>query len=265
MLARPPAAAALAALIPTLLLAHAVGAGPAPLAAQAEAVTVTGQVRSDSTGDPLPGVLLLLDEGTEATTDTAGLYVLPDLRPGPHELLVIGRGCRLSTVRFDTGDDPVKRLDLEIDFGPVGFGRRLEVPPESGRGTVVTAREIQGYDVHTMTDLLRRVAPEMIGGGGRLGEGRSLTGRGGRTPGDPRIPVVIVDGTMMRVDDTAMLDQIDPRDVAWLHVVPGAIGGWELGSYGAGGVLRIRTKSGYGVMPADLDPADCLHPSQGDG
>jgi hypothetical protein len=229
-----------------------------PISAQEAPVTVVGYVVDDSTGDPLGGVLLVADDGTRAKADPDGSYLLRDLAPGLRDVLVVGRGCRLSSAAFEVGGASPVRVDLRLTFGPAAFGEDREVPPD-GRGRVVTEQEIEEWGAATVTQVIQRVAPGMVqGGSGQPGDARSLIGRGGRTPADDKTPVVVVDGAVIPIENTAMLDEIPPRDVAWIQVIPGAIGGWEYGTQGTGGVIRIRTRSGVAVQQEDMDPEECI-------
>ncbi|GMV06554.1 MAG: hypothetical protein AMXMBFR53_28300 [Gemmatimonadota bacterium] len=50
---------------------------------------------------------------------------------------------------------------------------------------------------------------------------------------------------------------IRPSGVAWIEVFRGAVGGWEVGAGGSGGLIRIQTKRGRPMEPPSLDPELC--------
>jgi outer membrane cobalamin receptor len=55
------------------------------------------------------------------------------------------------------------------------------------------------------------------------------------------------------------IDDIPVGDVALIEVVSGASGGWSYGTGGAGGVIKIHTKRGRGLLLAD--PESCELPN----
>ncbi|HZD03607.1 MAG TPA: TonB-dependent receptor plug domain-containing protein, partial [Longimicrobiales bacterium] len=112
----------------------------------------------------------------------------------------------------------------------------------------------------SLAEVIRRVAPNMVGSpGGQFGQSTKVRGRTQNsfiTP-EPE-PVVVVDG--VRVEDASTaLDLIRPSDVRTLEVLPGAAAGWQFGSSGAAGVIRVTTFRG-GTQSSPPGVENCTVP-----
>jgi len=70
-------------------------------------------------------------------------------------------------------------------------------------------------------------------------------------------PAVVLDGANLGTSGIQSLQDIRPSDVAWIEVFRGAVGGWEVGTGGSGGLIRIQTKRGRAMEPPSLDPELC--------
>lgn len=223
-------------------------------------VTVRGTVMDSTLSRPLPGVILLLDSGERARADRNGRFVLQGIPPGRHRITVLGDGCRVSVAEFDAGVDPAETRSIVVAaaFGAPELDANAPTPPPDSPGRLVTGAEIRGMNAASLVEVIRRVAPYMVAGpGGQAGAGTRLMGRGGRTVADARVPLVIVDDVVLFSGDPALLDGIGLGDIAWLEILPGAVGGWSFGTKGSAGVIRIRTHQG-GVRPSGGDPSSCL-------
>ncbi|MBL8860633.1 MAG: carboxypeptidase regulatory-like domain-containing protein [Planctomycetes bacterium] len=104
------------ALSALLLVALAVACGGAP-PADARRAVLAGVVLDRATGVPVKGARVLLPDGRETRTDTAGRFLLRDLEPGLEgELLVRtedGREGRNALRRL-----PPRRLEVVVYAGP---------------------------------------------------------------------------------------------------------------------------------------------------
>lgn len=243
---------------PAVLLALT---GPAePAGAQKVPVTVAGVVVDSLGTRPLAGAIVLLDTGERKRTDSRGRFRFDAIAPGVHRIMILGMGCRASVAEFDAGTDPdrVKRIAVRAAFGAPAPGDADAEPPRGSPGRVITATEIIELKAASMVEVLRHLAPAMVGGPpGQVGAGTRLMGRGGPTISDPRIPVLIVDGMVLYSQDSSVLESIRPGDVAWMEILPGALGGWSFGTGGTGGVIRVRTHRGGGIA-SGVDPEKCI-------
>ncbi len=124
---------------------------------------------------------------------------------------------------------------------------------------VVMAEEIAAMKVQRLSDVLRRKAPGMVGGvGGQPGDGTRLRGRTRTAASGSSQPVVVLDGVVLGSASIRDIDDIAPADVAFIEIRRGAAGGWSYGTGGAGGVIKIQTKRGQGLLRTD--PEFCEPP-----
>lgn len=138
-----------------------------------------GVVRERGTKKPLPGVIVKLETGQEATTDTQGHFLIPAVLPGEHKVTLSGEG--LTPVGTAETFEPGKKLDalydvevkanvpgeddsdFEIVVTAPRIGRQVvstEIPAEQGRRVPGT----QG-DVLKVVENLPGVARSAVGTG----------------------------------------------------------------------------------------------------
>lgn len=213
-------------------------------------------------GRRLPGVLVVVEAGPWTRTEGDGAYRLEGVEAGEHRIALVAPGCQITFAMVAFAPGQVRSVAFEIDFAPEaaeGSTRR-----RSAMGKVVTAREIEAMNAPTLRDVLARMAPGMVGSTpGQPGmdpKGRSRSPVGVR--GDVA-PAVILDGVILGESGFRILQDIRPSDVAWLEVQRGAAGGWEVGTGGSGGLLRIQTKRGASLDAPLLDPERCDIPHFG--
>jgi TonB-dependent SusC/RagA subfamily outer membrane receptor len=151
--------------------------------------------------------------------------------PAGTVLLVLGGGCH----RQPAGTAPSPTASDSID---VGYGTQAK-RNVTGAISQMDSGATRGKAV-TMADLLsgRDPALEVT----RLPNGGiSLRIRGGRSMLASNEPLVVIDGIPQRMDN-AVLQDIDPRDVATISVLKDAGSLAAYGSRGSNGVLLITTK-----------------------
>lgn len=144
---------------------------------------------------------------------------------------------------------------------------RAPAPPEppGGEGTFLTAADLQDMRASDMADVVRRVAPEMVGGPrGQPGQVSRLRGRNRATVTGRTEPVIVVDGQLQGASPR-LLSELRPADVAAVHIAPGAGGAWKYGS--SGGLVEIWTRRGPGGAGVGRPEAcpDPPPPGQEDG
>ena len=259
--------------ISAVLVAHLLGTG-ADASAQSDAdmtaratpgAVFEGQIVDSISGEPIAGVLIRMDSGAEAFSDGQGRFRMTDLPQGRRLFALLSSDCRITWGQIDViaGIPRRERLRLPPVFGAAAQeARREEEERQRTGGRRVEAAEIARMHVHSVTDLIRRVAPNMVGPvGGEPGETAAI--RSGRArsfvPQDP--PVVVVDG--VRIPDAAgMLHDLLASEVQTLEILPGAAAGWEYGSSGAGGVIKITLKRGIATGAAERSVAtECVVPA----
>lgn len=253
----------------TLFLPLSLLALPALVQAQQEApAAVQGQVLYAATGDAAAGVLLRFGSSHEVVSDREGRFVVEGLAPGVHEVVLVTPDCRLSGAEIEVAAGTLHHVEL---FLPATLEARAPaVETEQRRNPsalVVTAAEIEGMRVRNVSEVVRRVAPSMVGtpnhqvGGYARLQGRTINSLLDRQP-----PVVVVDG--VRVSDAAeVLGSLQPSEVDRLEILRGSAGGWAYGSSGAAGAILVTTRRGAAdAAPraaeggSRLDPRRCAVP-----
>lgn len=231
--------------------------GAHPLAAQS--ATLEGFVLSSSSGRRLGGVLIAVESGPRTKSDADGAYRLEGIEPGERRVALVAPGCQvtMANVGFWPGEE--KSLAFEVAFDP-RVADQLTLRRRTS-GKVVTAAEIEAMRAPTLLDVISRTAPGMVRspstqpGMEPLARSRSPVAVQGTVP-----PAVVVDGVVQSTAGIQILQDIRPSDVAWLEVLSGAAGGWEIGTGGSGGLLRIQTKRGRRMDALFLEPERCEIP-----
>jgi hypothetical protein len=236
--------------------ALALGGAP-PLGAQS--ATLEGFVLSSSSGRRLGGVLVAVESGPRTKSDNDGVFRLEGITPGERRIALVAPGCQitLANVGFWPGEE--KSLAFEVAFD-ARVADQLTLRRRSA-GKVVTAGEIEAMRAPTLLDVISRVAPWFVRsvasqpGMDALAQSRSPVAVQGSVP-----PAVIVDGVIQGTSGMQVLQDIRPSDVAWLEVLSGATGGWEVGTGGSGGLVRIQTRRGRAMDALILAPEQCEIP-----
>ncbi len=242
----------------TLTCAAAFAAG-SPHALAAQTATLEGFVLSSSSGKRLPGVLVAVEGGPRATSDADGAYRLSGIEPGERRIALVAPGCQITFANVGFWPGEAKSLAFEAAFDPRVAERLSQRRRSSGK--VFSAAEIEAMRVPRFLDVVARVAPGMVRtmptqpGAAPVAGNRSPVGVSESVP-----PAVILDGAFLGASGFQVLQDINPADVAWLEVLPGAVGGWEVGTGGSGGLIRIQTKRGRQMDAFVLDPERCEIP-----
>jgi hypothetical protein len=239
-------------------------AAPPPASAQDRTTTFRAQVVDSIAGDPIAGVLVRFDSGTEAVSDDVGRITVEGLDPGEHTLALLTADCRVTWARVDLAVGVTREIELRLPpvFGAAALrAHQDDADRRRAKGKILVAEEIDRMNARSATDLVRRLAPSMVRGwSGVVGEPASVSGRAPSSIIGDADPVLVVDGA--RVHDVAyMLDQLLPSEVDTLEVLPGAAGGWEFGSQGASGVIRIVRRRGIASgSPETVEAKACSVP-----
>jgi hypothetical protein len=226
-----------------------------------------GQVVDSVSGDPIPGVMVRMDVGPQTFTDALGQFRFDALPQGRRLFAILTADCRIrwDEITLVTGIPRNKRYRLPPAFGAAAAEEveQSEARRRSGGGRRLVSEDIDRMNVRSVTELIRSIAPGVLtpqqgdpgnDSGLRSARGRSMTG-------ETAPPVLVVDGVRMPGFE-GVLVAIEPSEVAMLEVLPGAAAGWEYGSSGASGVIKITLRRG---LPDGADPtlarAACVVPS----
>mgnify|MGYP001024449679 CR=1 FL=1 len=229
------------------LLALVVIAQRTELVAQPRlSAALQGQIVDSVTGKPLEGVLIRIDTGPEVFSDVDGRYHLMGLRPGRHMLALLTSDCRVNWGSVVLIPDVTTEASFEL-APPIGTEREVQREAAERRrsfGRLITRDEIERFNPRSLVDVIRRYAPRMVSGtSGQAGSTTRITQRAPNSLTGLLEPVVVVDGTRM-VDAAETISMIRPGEVETLELLPSSSGGWEFGSSGSAGVIRITTRKG---------------------
>ena len=221
----------------------------APLGAQTGAVS--GEVVDTELGQPVAGALILSPGGARARTDALGQFTLL-VQAGETEFAIVTPWCTVSkTMLPPPGMGAVFQFQVEADRRT---GERAR--SQASQGKLVTATQIEEMRARTLTDVLERVAPDMIRARSGQGNRVRLSGRSASLQGQTR-PVIVMDGVVLGPAASDVLASIRPDDIAYLELQRGANGGWEYGTGGSGGVVRIVSKKGSLGYEAGFEAERC--------
>ncbi|MDO4783133.1 MAG: SusC/RagA family TonB-linked outer membrane protein, partial [Capnocytophaga felis] len=214
---------------------------------------VKGTVKDAATGDPLPGVSVLVKGTTHGTaTDFDGMY---ELKAEKGQTLVFSYiGFKTQEVLVKTENQTVnvnlqedtQQLDDVVVIG-YGVAKKKDV---TGSVNLVTTKDFNKGQNLSAGDLLQgKVAGVQItSGGGAPGDGQNIRVRGTGSLTLNSNPLVVVDGVPM--NDGAIggarniLNDINPDDIESMTVLKDASSTAIYGSRAANGVIMITTKKG---------------------
>ena len=216
-----------------------------PAAAQSptRAPSFFGQVVNRETGEPVRQVLLRLDTGDETLSDEDGRFRLESVEAGKHLYALLTSDCAITwgEVQLVEGESHEATLTVTVAASSDADMDQETSRRTRSKGKLVTADEIDAMHAVSMAEVIRRVAPTMVmGTPDEAGAVTQLTSRGSNSIVSRSVPIVVIDG--IRIDDGARaLDNLRPSEVRTLEILAGAGGGWEYGSSGSGGVIKVTT------------------------
>ncbi|WP_430467388.1 SusC/RagA family TonB-linked outer membrane protein [Winogradskyella ouciana] len=221
------------------------------IAIHGQNVNVTGTVTEASTGQPLPGVnVLLKDTSRGVSTDFDGNFTFNDVPL--NSVLVISYLGFVSQEVTITNNQPIN-IALQEDTESlnevvvIGYGtqKKKEI---TGAVSVVSSETIETLKPTRIEQALQgQVAGvNIVSNSGSPGASSTISIRGISTNGDNR-PLILVDGTV--VED---LSVINPNDIESVNVLKDATAG-IYGVRAANGVILITTKSGRKEMPLTIE------------
>ncbi len=239
-------------------------APPAPVVG-----TLTGRVIDGASGDPLPGVNVVIDGTTRgASTDIDGRYTIPDVEPGAYSLTAsfIGYGQeRQEGVVVQSGKATVVDFALEPEelgldeVVVVGYGtqQRRDL---TGAVSSVSAEDIQRLPVTSVDQALQGQAAgvQVTQTSGEPGGAVRIRIRGGTSINAGNNPLYVIDGVPIGgggnldtgaqsyrdASDMNALATLNPRDIESIEVLKDASATAIYGARGANGVIIVTTKRG---------------------
>jgi TonB-linked SusC/RagA family outer membrane protein len=206
---------------------------------------VQGKVQAEDSGDPLPGVSVLVKGTTKgATTNAEGVFSI-DV-PGPDAVLVF------SFIGYTSEEVVVgQRTSLTITMVPdlkslsevvvVGYGETKKESLTSAITSVKGKELVKSPQPNLSNSFAGRVSGVVAStSSGEPGaDGARLLIRGQSTTGD-NSPLIVIDGVANRLGG---LERLDPNDIESISVLKDASAA-IYGSQAANGVILVTTKRG---------------------
>ena len=217
----------------------------------AQNVNITGTVKDALSGQPLPGVNIILKNTSKGTaTDFDGNFTLNDV-PLNSVLVVSYLGFKTKEITIVNANplDIILEEDAESlnEIVVIGYGTQTK-KEVTGAVSVVSSETIEELKPTRVEQALQgQVAGVNITStSGSPGAGLTINIRGISTNGDSR-PLILVDGNV--IEDLSVLN---PNDIESVNVLKDATAG-IYGVRAANGVILITTKSGKINMPLTVE------------
>ena len=223
--------------------------------------SVKGKVTEKSTGEPLPGVSIIIKgqvKGTE--TDFDGNYEIKNVKSS--DILVFSF-IGLQTQEVSVGNNTTINVELEDsaqvldEVVVVGYGTTT-VKDATGSVEAITEKEFTKGNIVTPENLLSgRVSGVEIRTSGAPGSGSQITIRGGSSISASNSPLIVIDGLPIEENSVAgsrgVLANINPNDIESFSVLKDASATAIYGSRASNGVIIITTKKGKSNYTLDVD------------
>ncbi|MFY9242418.1 MAG: SusC/RagA family TonB-linked outer membrane protein [Polaribacter sp.] len=216
--------------------------------------TVKGVVKENATGQPLPGVSVVVKGTTTGTeTDFDGNFTIDKVKTG--DILVFKYlGYADKEVVIASNFNLIVQLEESAEslneIIVIGYGTTT-VKDATGSVEAITAKEFTKGNIVTPENLLSgRVAGVNITTSGAPGSGSEIRIRGGSSLNASNNPLIVIDGLPLSGLD---LNSINPNDIESFSVLKDASATAIYGSRGANGVIIITTKKGRTEYSLDYD------------
>ncbi|RZJ66730.1 MAG: TonB-dependent receptor [Flavobacterium sp.] len=218
--------------------------------------TLTGTVTEKSTGQPLPGVNVVVQGTTNGTsTDFDGKYSLNNVKKGDKivfsyigfkDLIMDYNSQATLSVSMEEDANQLQEVVVQVGYGTV------KKKDASTAVTTVTAKDFQKGPVVAAEQLIQgRVAGvQVTNGGGAPGEGSIVRIRSGSSINGNNDPLYIIDGVAVDAGGGGVqggrspLANINQNDIASMTILKDAAATAIYGSRASNGVIIITTKRG---------------------
>lgn len=210
---------------------------------------VSGTVTDSETGQPMPGVNILMKGTILGTlTDISGKYSIAVSDPAGV--------LSFSFIGYTSQDIPIGgRQNIDVKLQPalealnevvvIGYGVAKKADL-TGAISQIKAEDMGNYTPSNVSDLLRTSIPGLNAGYAISAKGNSsLLIRGETTLTAGSTPLIVLDGVIFNGD----LSDINPDDIDRMDIMKDASSAAVYGSRATNGVISITTKKGFGDKP----------------
>lgn len=224
--------------------------------------TLKGTVTDKASGQPLPGVNVVVQGTTNGTsTDFDGNYTLNNVKRGDRivfsyigfkEIVVEYSGEATLSQSMEEDISQLQEVVVQVGYGTV------KKKDATGSLATVTAKDFnKGANITTENLLQGRVAGLTINTSGAPGSGSEIRIRGGASLFASNDPLIVVDGLPIDNDtntgSTSFLASINPNTIESVTVLKDASATAIYGSRASNGVIIIVTKSGSKNLSLDYN------------
>ncbi len=232
----------------------AVGLGLIFLSSQAYAqkASVSGTIKDTDSGDPIPGVNVVIKGTTTGTvTDIDGNYTITV----PANAVLVYSFVGYHTQEVAVGNQTTINLSMEFDVTQlgevvvIGYG---EIKKDDATGSVLSIGkdDFNPGAIGSPSELLLGKAAGVVitSAGGAAGSGQTIRIRGGSSLRANNDPLVVIDGIPLESAGISgmanPLSTINPNDIETFTVLKDASATAIYGSRASNGVIIITTKQG---------------------
>lgn len=227
------------------------------ISASAQEMTVTGTVTDAATGDPLPGVTVVI-KGTQqgAISQPNGSYTVQATEDATLVYSFIGYTTQEVEVAGQNQIDvAMESATMGLDeVVVIGYGQ-VRKEDATGSVTAVQADEMNRGAPVSPEDLLsgKTSGVRITSSGGAPGSGSTIRIRGGSSLSASNDPLIVIDGVPVDNDGISgmgnALSTVNPNDIESFTVLKDASATAIYGSRASNGVILITTKKGREGQP----------------
>jgi len=226
----------------------------------AQQKTITGKVTDESTGEPLPGVSIVVQGTTSGTvTNIDGEYSVNVDQGQTLSFSFIGYVTQQIVVGAENTINVALVFDTEQleEVVVIGYG---QVKKEDATGSV-SAVSTDDFNTGAITSPQELISGRIAGvqittGGGAPGDGATIRIRGGSSLSASNDPLIVIDGVPVDNDGISgmrnPLSTIHPSDIETFTVLKDASATAIYGSRASNGVIIITTKKGRKGRPMKI-------------
>lgn len=223
----------------------------------AQQKTITGKVTDARSGDPMPGVTIIIPGTTTGTITSFN---------GEYSLIVnTGQALSFSFIGYETqqivvGDQNVYNVRLSLSMEAldevvvIGYGQ-VKKGDATGSVTAISAKDFNKGAITSAQDLLvgKSAGVVITSAGGAPGSGSTIRIRGGSSLNASNDPLLIIDGVPIDNNNVSgsnnLLSFVNPNDIETFTVLKDASATAIYGSRASNGVIIITTKKGQAGSP----------------
>jgi len=220
--------------------------------AMAQQTILTGKVTDSSSGEPLPGVSIVVKGTTNGTiTNMDGIYSLAAKKGDVIQFSFVGYKMQEVLIQdqksLNIGLVEDKAELQEVVVIAYGTAKKSDL---TGTVTAVTSKEFLKGNIASSEQLLmgKVTGVQITSSGGAAGGGSTIRIRGGASLNASNDPLIVIDGVPVESNGISgsanLLNTINPNDIESISVLKDASATALYGSRASNGVLIITTKKG---------------------